>query len=163
VLIVNAYWQGVPECLVYEAEVGVAAVGIPSGEGWRGAQVLRAAPAEPTAAVGAAKPRDSDSVSDRKPSGALPERVDYADHLMARRDVRAFREQVPLGQVQIGATDSAAGDPHSDLPAKRDGHLDLSPLQRPAVDWPRLMHDPGVHHAILTTHRPSGKRECLLG
>src|SRR6186997_2286850 len=94
VFIINADRQRVAEGFVNEAEIGVAAVGVPSGEGWRSAQVLRAAAAKPTTAVGAAKPRDTDAVAHGKPTGGLTEGIDDANHLMTRRDVRAFWEQI---------------------------------------------------------------------
>jgi hypothetical protein len=151
VFIVNPGRQRVSEGFVNNAEIGVATIGVPSGEGWRRAQVLRAAAAKPTAAVGAAKPRDTDAVAHGKPTGGLTEGIDDANHLMTRRDVRAFREQITLGQVQIGTTDPAAPDLDADLTAKGLRHLPFQALQRSAIDRPRLMHDPGVHHAILTS------------
>src|SRR6188508_138329 len=92
VFIINADRQRVAEGFVNEAEIGVAAVGVPSGEGWRSAQVLRAAAAKSTAAVSAAKPRDTDTVADSKSGGVLTEPIDDADDLMARRDVRPLLE-----------------------------------------------------------------------
>jgi hypothetical protein len=128
VLIVDACRQGVSERLVNEAEVGVAAVRVPSGKGWRGTEILCTAAAKPAAAVGAAKPRDADPVTDGKPTGAIPEGIDDADYLMARCDVGALGAQIALGQVQVSPADAAAGDPYPDLPAKRRRHIDFSSL-----------------------------------
>src|SRR4029453_6781225 len=67
VLIVDACRQGVSERLVNEAEVGVAAVRVPSGKSRRDAEILCTAAAKPAASVGAAKTRDTHPVTDRKP------------------------------------------------------------------------------------------------
>src|SRR4249920_3314028 len=55
-LIINACRKRVRESLVDEAEVCIAAITVPAGEGWCDAEVLGAAATESAAAVRAAKP-----------------------------------------------------------------------------------------------------------
>jgi hypothetical protein len=99
VLVVNACRKRVPERLIDEAEVCVAAITVPSGEGRRNAEVLCAAPTESAAAVRAAEPGHTDTVTDSKPGCAVAEGIDDADNLVTRGDVGMLRWQVPLCQV----------------------------------------------------------------
>src|SRR5215813_9477794 len=71
--------QRVGVVLVDDGELGVAAVGIPSGEGGGEAQVLVAADAEATDAARVAQPGDADALADLEPPGPGTERVDRAD------------------------------------------------------------------------------------
>ena len=64
-----------------------------------------------------------------------------------------LREQVALGQVQIGPADAAAGDLDAYLLGKRGRDSAFRVLQRSILDRPRLMDGPGVHIAILTSQR----------
>jgi hypothetical protein len=88
VLVIDAGWERVPERLVNEAEVGVSTVGIPARKTRRDAQILRSASAEPAAAVGTAQPSDTDTITASKPASALAKRIDNADYLVTRRDIR---------------------------------------------------------------------------
>jgi hypothetical protein len=72
---------------------------------------------------------------------------------MAGRDVRTLGKQIALSQVEVSAADPAAGNPDTDLPAQGRRHSEFSPLERFAIDRSRLMDDPGIHLAILTTQR----------
>src|SRR5688500_5951236 len=67
VLVVNSGRQGVPERLVNQTEVCVAAITVPAGEGRRAAQILGPAATESAAAISAAEPSDTDPVTRRKP------------------------------------------------------------------------------------------------
>jgi hypothetical protein len=102
-------------------------------------------------AGGPPPPGAPDAVADSKPGRTLTECVHHANHLMTRRNVGPLGKQIPLGQMEIGAADTAACDPDPDLLAKRHWHIPFSPLQGSGIDRPRLMHDPGVHLAILTS------------
>ena len=150
-LVVDADWECVRERLIHQAEVGVPAVGVPASKSGRSAEVLRSTPTEPAAAVGTAEPGDTDPIAKCEPFGVLAERVNDANHLMTRGNVASFRQQVTLGKMQIGPADPAAGDLHTKLPAVRDRHVALQQLQRSTVNRSRLMHHPGVHHAILAS------------
>ena len=95
-LIVDSGWKRVPECLVDEAEVCVAAITIPAGEGRCNAQILGPAATEFAAAIGASEPSDPDPVTQRKTAYAVPEGFDNADHLVAGCDVGMLGRQVAL-------------------------------------------------------------------
>jgi hypothetical protein len=158
VLVVNSRRKRVRERLVDQAEVGIAAITIPAGEGWRDAQVLRAAATESAAAVGAPEPSDADPITKRKPACPIAQGIDDSNYLVARGDAWMLGEQVPLGQVQIGAADAAAVDLDADLPGKRGWHPAFHAPQRFILDRPRFMYGPGVHLAILTSRRSLGNR-----
>jgi hypothetical protein len=108
VLVVNPCWKRVCEGLVDKAEVCIAAITVPAGEGWRDAQILRATATESATAVGAAEPSDANPIANRKPACAVADGIDYADNLMTWGDFGMFGGQVALGQVQIGTADTAA-------------------------------------------------------
>ena len=152
-LIINADWKGVAERLVDQAEVGVAAVGVPSGERWRCAQVFHAAAAVPAAAVRAAQPSDTHAIADTKSACVLSKGIHHTDHLVTRRDIGTRRQQITFSQVQISTADPATDDSDTNLPAAWCRQFPLDPAQWSAVYRSRLMHHPGVHLAILTTPR----------
>ncbi len=152
-LVVNSCRKRVRERLVDQAEVCIAAIAIPAGEGGRDAEVLGAAATESAAAIGAAEPSDADPITERKPACAITQRIDDSNYLVARGDVVMFGRQISLGQVQIGAADAAAVDLDANLLGKRVGHSAFHAPQRFALDRPRLMYRPGVHLAILTSRR----------
>jgi hypothetical protein len=150
-VVVNSGWKRVPECLVDEAEVRVAAIAVPASESWRDAQIFGAAAAESTAAVGAAEPSDADPVTQHKPAHAVSDGLDDADHLVARSDIGILGGQVSLSEVQIGAAHAAAVDLDANLSRKRGGHPAFHPSQRLTIDRSRLTYGPGVHLDILTS------------
>jgi hypothetical protein len=96
-LVVDTGRKRVSECLVDEAEVCVAAIIVPAGEGRRDAQILGAASTESATAIGTSEPGDADPVTQRKPAHAVTEGFDNADYLVARCDIGMLGEQVPLG------------------------------------------------------------------
>ena len=59
-----------------------------------------------------------------------PERVDAADHLVARRHRRTSGCEVALDQVQVGAAHPAATDPHPHLTRPGLRLVPLDPAQR---------------------------------
>ena len=152
-LVVNSCRKRVRERLVDQAEVCIAAIAIPAGEGWRDAQILGTAATESAAAIGAAEPSDADPITQPKPAGSFTQGIDDSNYLVARGDVVMFGWQVPLGQVQIGAADAAAVDLDANLLGNGVGHSAFHAPQRVALDRPRLMYGPGVHLAILTSRR----------
>jgi hypothetical protein len=96
-LVVDASWEGVPECLVYQAEVGISTIGVPAGERWRYAEVFRATATKSTTAIGASQPGNTDSIADTKPAGSVTKCIDDANHLVTRRNVGTLWGQVSLG------------------------------------------------------------------
>ena len=94
-LVVDPRGKRVRERLVDEAVVRIAAVGVPAGEGWRDAQVLRASATESAAAVGATE-QATPTRSPIAPCCALAEGIDDANNLMTGGDFGMLREQVPF-------------------------------------------------------------------
>ena len=149
-LVVNSCRQRVPERLVNETEVCVAAIAVPAGEGRRKAQILGAATTESAAAIGAAEPCHADPITRCKPACAITERIDDPNYFVTRGDAGMLGQQIPFGQVQISAADTAAGHLDADLRGKRGWHPAFHLPQRFTLNRPRLVYCPGVHLAILT-------------
>ena len=139
---------GQPVCILFghQARLGVPAVDVPAGERRVQAQVLRATPAEPAPAVGAARARPLRPGPRRANRAAPgPERLDRADDLVAGGDVRPARRQVALGQVEVGAADAAAADPYPQLAGPRLRHRPVDQLQRTCLDRTGTVDDPRSH------------------
>src|SRR5688500_13827582 len=150
VLVVKPGLQRVPERLDEQTEVCVAAITAPAGEGGRTAQILGPVATESAAAISAAEPSDTDPVTRCKPACAITEGIDDSNYFVTRGDAGMLGQQVPFGEVQIGAADAAAGDLDADLPGKRGRHSAFHLPQRFTLNRPRLVYGPGVHLAILT-------------
>ncbi len=103
----NTSGSGVGVALVDDGQLGVAAVGVPSGERRVDAEVLVAAPAEPAPAARVAQPGDADPLADVEPRRSRPASLDGADDLVAGHDPWPVRREVALGEVQVGAADAA--------------------------------------------------------
>ncbi len=115
---------GVP--LVDDRELAVAAVGVPTCEPWRGAEVLVAAPAEPAHAARGAQPGDPHALTLGEAPG-VPALCDHVpDHLVAWDDTGAARGEVALHEVKVRSADPADMHLHEDLmrPWLRDRALD---------------------------------------
>jgi hypothetical protein len=123
----------------------VPAILVPAGEARAHAEVLGPPHAEPAGHVGGAEPRHADAVLQAEAARAGTERVDPADHLMARHDRRMLRRQVALGKVQVGAADSA--DRHADthLSRPRLGDRTFDQRQRVTRDRAGPLDHPGSH------------------
>jgi hypothetical protein len=107
------------EVLRHQHRVGVPAVDRPSGEFGRHTEVLLAAPAELADPTGAVEPGDTDARAEVEAGAPRTERVDHADHLMARHDREATEFEVALDHVEIGATARTRVHAHPHLTSTR--------------------------------------------
>ena len=145
--VVEPVGEGVDEGLGCGDELGVTAVGVPTGEAGIGAQVLPAAGAEPAGATGAAQPGHPHAGTGRDPARAGAVADHRSHHLVARHRAGPVGDQVALGQVQVGAAHPAGVHPDQDLTRPR---LRIGPLaehQRPRGHRPGLFHAPCSHRS----------------
>lgn len=143
-LVREGVGQAIGEALIDNSVLGVATVGVPTGEPRRQTQVLVAALAEATCPACAPQPGDADAFSDREPRGAFAELLDDPDDLMAGDDIRCAWREIPFGEVQVGPADPAH-HPDAHLAHPRLGHRPVDRDHRPGVDRPRLSYDPSPH------------------
>jgi hypothetical protein len=121
--IVEGVGEWVGEVGADEDVLAIAAVDGVAGEDGVVAEVFFAAKAEGAGAVGSADPGDADAhVVWAIRGGAVD---DLADDLMAE-DKRAVEEtEVALGDVEVGATDSAGEHAKEDMALGEDGDRDF--------------------------------------
>ena len=148
--------QGVGVGLVDDGELGVAPVGVPTGEGGRQAEVLVAATAEPARPARVAEPRDPDALADGEPRRTGAQLVDHADDLVTGRHIGATRGEIALGQVEVGPAHPAHRHPHAQLARSGMGLGTFDERERAVVDRPGAADDPRSHRlpqASLDHHR----------
>jgi hypothetical protein len=90
--------------------LGIAAVGVPTGEGRREAEVLGALAAEPAYPAGACQPRCPYPFAELEPGASGPKPHNLTDYLMAGNPSDAAGRQVSFGEMKIGAADTAGAD-----------------------------------------------------
>ena len=78
-----------------------------------------------------------------KRSAPWPRASTGSDDLVPRGDLRAARQQIAFGQVQIGSAHATAPDPNTDLARGGVGQVPLDAAQGSVVDGPGRLDDPG--------------------
>src|SRR5439155_20998249 len=109
----------VRERLGHQRGVAEAPAGVVAGELGPLAEDLAGRRAERAGATRAAQPRDADTLARREASRPGPAALDLAHDLVAGDDRRSHERQVALDDVEVGAADTACGDPHADLAGAR--------------------------------------------
>ena len=143
--IVEGCWNRVCVGLGDDRPVRVAAVRVPTGEPWRQAEVLRASSTPRAPAARPTQPGNPDAIADCEPSGIRTECVDRTHDLMAGDDTVAPRDEVTLGEVQIGTAHTAHVHLDTDLTWTGFRPRALHATQWPSIDDLGLIDDPSIH------------------
>ena len=114
----------------------VAAVYVVTGEERMVAQVLVAALAVRTDAVGGVKPGRAHAVAHPKARRPLAMGRHRADHLVARHDPVFVGRQFTLNDMQIGSAHAAHFDPDQRLASLRRRRRQVAEFQRVVFDRP---------------------------
>ena len=154
--VVEAIGQRVGVGLVDECVVGVAAVDIPPGEPGGQTQVLTARNAEAADATGVRQPGHADTIADAPAGAVRPESVDQADHLVAGCDEVPVRDQIALGEMEVGAAHAAHPHLHPHLVWARIGNGALDPPERGAIE--RVQGGPPPRPAMVAVVTLTGQR-----
>ena len=146
-LVIKAGRHRIGVRLLDDGELRVAAVGTPSGGRRFRAGVFPPFAAPPAAGVGAPQPRHADPIAEREPLRTGAEFVDEPDDLMPRDDL-GRAGGIALGEMQIGATDTAGPHRDPDLPRAGLRIWALPDLQRRTGNRSGRLHPPAVHDRI---------------
>ncbi len=130
-------------------EPGVPAIDRVAGECRRVAEILRAAAAVGTRAVGAADPRDSHPRADRK--GGSGAGGDLAHNLVSGNQRAEARRQLAFHDVEVGAADAAGAHANHNLVGRGFRTRHLADLEGPAFNRAGRTKNGGAH-------RPSSSR-----
>ena len=96
--------------------------------------------------AGVPQPCDADAVTDGElVAGIRAHRGDLPDHLVAGDHPRPVHRQVALGDVQIGATDTACVHRDEQFTRARLRHVDGDAVQRSGGHRARLSNPPRAH------------------
>jgi hypothetical protein len=104
------------------------------------------------------KPGDAHPIAGRETARSRADGIDHSDDLVARDHVASVHRQVALYHVEVGATDPAHRDLHTDLTLIRRGLLYLSETKGSVLHRPRFGHLPGEH--VRNLLNPVGTTFC---
>ena len=146
VQVIEAGRQRMDEIGARDGELGVAAVDRVAGEVWRVAEIFLAAAAVGAGAVDPAHPGDADARAERQIARGASQ--NFADDLVAGNDFVAYRGQLALDDVEVGAADAADADFEQYLARFRLGLRDILDRQRALGDFFRRVEDGGFHEGL---------------
>jgi hypothetical protein len=99
--------------------LGEPTVGVPARERRVAAQVLAPESAHAASTARTTQPGNSHSLADREALGTRTSLDDSAHHLVSGNGVRTPRNQVVVGEVEVGAAHTAHASPEQDVPGTR--------------------------------------------
>jgi hypothetical protein len=142
--------------------LGEASVAVPSGERGRLAQVLTSAPAEATRPVRAEEPVRAGPIADRPAGHSLADGGHPSHRLMARHDRQTPGRQIARGQLEVGPTHRACGQPQQQLARARRRLISLDQPKRTFGHRRRSLEFERSHGVRLARRTTRGQPQTSL-